>query len=257
MSTRTTMLLLALAWLPVSAGEPPAPGALLERAIAVHGGRAALAAWPDLELAGTYESLGRRAGRRSDLLLRERADGAYRREITLEFRGREIRAVQFYDGQAVKRRFSSAWDDLPLDESVEQAAHRLPYLLGLEAADARFDGEAVEADVPVWLLSFPDGRDRATLALAQDDGRLVALEYPGTSASGMGTKEDVRRKVVYRDHREVGALLLPFDVETLEDGQPVSRVRYETIEPLASWDPDWLRVPDPTRRFIPSEELAF
>ena len=73
----------------------------------------------------------------------------------------------------------------------------------------------------------------------------------------MGTKEEVQRKVVHRDYRKVGALLLPFDVETIEDGKPVSRMRYETIETLESFDPAWLRIPDPTRRYIPSEELAF
>jgi hypothetical protein len=252
-----TVLILVSVFAPAAADDAPTAGELVERAIEVHGGRDALSAFPDLELVGTYESFGRRAGRRSDATFRERADGAYRREVTFEFRGRKMTPVVFYDGEVVKRRFSRGWDDLPTDESAEQAAHRLTFLLTLDLDEAHVEGAGTEDDRPVWSLSVPDGRDRAVLHLAQDDGRLLALEYPGISAEGMGTKEEVRRKVVHRDHRKVGALLLPFDVETIEDGKPVSRMRYETIELLESFDPAWLRIPDPTRRYIPSEELAF
>jgi hypothetical protein len=251
------VLIVVFALAPVAAEETPTASELVERAIAAHGGRDALAAYPNLEMTGTYESFGRMAGRRSDAVYRERADGAYRMEITFEFRGRKVTPIVFYDGEVVKRRFSRGWDDLPVDEATEEAAHRLNYLLTLDPGEARVEGPGTEADVAVWSLSVPDGRDRAVLHLAQDDGRLVSMEYPGTSADGMGTKEEVQRKLVHRDHRKVGALLLPFDVETIEDGQPASRMRYETIELLEKFDPAWLRVPDPTRRFIPSEELAF
>ena len=231
---------------------------LIDRAIAAHGGRSALASLPDLELRGTSESLtGRSAGRRSDVVWRERADGAYRRESTLEVRGRKVTPVEFFDGSARKRRFGQAWDDLPVDEPREVAAHRLPFLLGAAAADPKLEGETTFADVACWQLSVADGRDRAKLYLAKDDGRAVGIEYPGTSADGMGTRKDVRRTVTWRDHRKVGGLLWPFDVETSEDGTPVSRLRFETITVLGAFDPGWLRVPDPTRRFIPPEELAF
>jgi len=260
MRTTTALLFVAAVALvppPAAATDPPSANALIDGAIAAHGGRDALSAYPHLEMTGSYESFGRGAGRRSDLVYRERGDGAYRREITFEFRGRKVTPIEFYDREVVKRRFFRGWDDLPTDEAAEGAAHRLTWLLTLDPSEARVEGAGTEADVAVWSLSVPDGRDRAVLHLAQDDGRLVALEYPGTSAEGMGTKEEVQRKLIYRDHRQVGALLLPFDIEWSEDGQPRARLRFDTIEPLDEFDPAWLRVPDPTRRFIPSEELAF
>jgi hypothetical protein len=236
--------------------QAPAAAEILARAVAVHGGREALAAWPDLESRGSAEALSGR-GRRADIVLRERADGAYRREVTFEFRGTRRTSVEFYDGRVVKGRWGASWDDLPLDEAREAAAHRLPWLLTLSASDAKVEGEAAEADVPCWTISVPDGRARAILAFAKDDGRLVALDYPGTSAEGMGTKKEVRRKLVFRDPRKVGDLLLPFDVTSLEDGTPDSRARWVSIVRLKEFAPEWVKIPDPTRRFIPPEELAF
>lgn len=260
MRTTTALLFVAaaaLVSLQTSATDPPSASDLIDEAIKAHGGREALSSYPHLEMTGSYESFGRGAGRRSDLVYRERADGAYRREITFDFRGRQTTPIEFYDGEVVKRRFFRGWDDLPTDEAAEGAAHRLTWLLTLDPTEARVEGQGTEADQSVWSVSVPDGRDHAVLHLAQDNGRLVSLEYPGTSAEGMGTKEEVQRKLIYRDHRRVGALLLPFDIESSEDGQPEARLRFDTIELLEEFDPAWLRVPDPTRRFIPSEELVF
>ena len=240
----------------VAAAEPPSAKRLLEAAIEAHGGVSALEDFPHLEMEGTVENP-RRPGRRTPVVLRERSDGAYRREITFERRGRKFTPVTFYDGKVVKRRFRTTWDDLPTVEAEEGAAHRLPFLLGVSAADARVEGAGHEGDVDTWRVSVPDGRDRTVLHFAQEGGHVVALEYPGTSAGGMGTKEDVVRKHVYRDFRSVGDVLLPFDVETSEKGSPVSRARHESVRVLDAFDEEWIRVPDPSRRFIPSQELAF
>lgn len=241
----------------VPAAESPTAGDLVNRAIEAHGGRAALERYPHLELKGTAESFGRRAGSRSDVVYRERGDGAYRREMTMEFRGRKVTPVEFYDGEVRKRRFTGSWDDLPVDEAAEQATHRLTLLLSVDVARAEALGAATEDDRAVWQVAVPDGEGRAVLSFAQDTGHLVALQYPGTSAAGMGTKEAVERKVYFADLRQVGDLLLPFDVATFEDGSQTGHLRFETIEVLDEFDPVWLRIPDPTRRFIPSEELAF
>jgi hypothetical protein len=242
---------------PAFSQDAPAAAELLRRAIEAHGGAAALGSLPHLELTGTVESFGRRAGAQSDLLARERADGAYRREVVVDFRGRKTTMIEFYDGETRKRRFRTSWDDLPTVEADEAKAHRLNFLLTIDAAAATVDGAGLEGDRRVWLLSVPDGRGRAVLALDQESGLLLSLAYPGTSAAGMGTKEDVQRKLEFRDHRPVGDLLLPFDVATLEDGSATARVRYATIVRLDAFDPAWLTVPDPTRRFVPPEELAF
>lgn len=249
------VVILAIAGGPALA-DPPSAREILRDAVAAHGGTDALGDYPHLELKGTYENP-RRPGRRSDLVRRERADGAYREEVTFEFRGRKMTPVEFYDGHARKRRFRSGWDDLPVDEAVEEVGHRLPWLLTLRPDDATVEGEAEVGGVPTWRLSVPDGRGRAVLDLARDDGRLVALEYPGTSAAGMGTKEEVSRRLVFRDHRRVGDLLLPFEVEIAEDGSPVAHLRWTSIRELETFDEEWIRVPDPSRRFIPGEELAF
>lgn len=255
-ATQSTAAALALLSATSVVAAAPTPAELVERAIRAAGGRQAISHLPHLEKKGTVENP-RRPGRRSEILLRERSDGAYRQEVTFEFRGRKATPVEFYDGVVVKRRFRTTWDDLPADEAREAAAHRLPFLLGVDPAKARLVGETTEADVAALELQVPDGDGTATLWIAKDDGRLVGLEHAGTSASGMGTKEDVVRKLVFRDHRPVGDLVLPHDVETLEDGSPVSRVRWSSIRALDEFDPEWVRVPDPTRRFIPSEELAF
>lgn len=261
MSRTTRVLLTIVAGLvlaPTFAQDAPAPAELVTAAIATHGGESAIRDYLDLERSGTMELFGgRMAGRRAEVLTRERADGAYRTETTLEFRGRKFTPIEFYDGEVRKRRMFRGWDDLPVDESRENASHRLGFLLDIDPAEAEAVGPATEADVAVWQISVPDGRDRAVLSFDQESGRLVAMEYPGTSAAGMGTKEEVRRKLVFRDYREVGGLMLPFDIETFEDGSPTARLRYESIERLQAFDPAWLRIPDPTRRFIPSEELAF
>lgn len=240
------------------AADAPTPAQLIDAAIAAHGGRDAIAALPSLEMKGSFETLsGRSAGRRADGLLRERADGAYRREVTFDLRGRKVTAIEFYDLTVVKRRFGSSWDDLPTNEAREAAAHRLPWLLAIDAATAKLEGEATEADVACWKLSVPDGSGRATLMLAKDGGRVVAIERPGTSADGMGVKKQVQVKTIWRDVRRVGALALPFDVESAEDGVPDSRIRWDSVVVLKDFDAEWIRLPDPTRRFIPSEELSF
>lgn len=255
---RLAVVLLASMSASGAVAAPPSAADVIDRAIAVHGGKAALASYPSLEMKGTTESTsGRGAGRRSDVTIRERSDGAYRRESTFEFRGRKVTPVEFFDGTACKRRFGQTWDDLPIDEAKEGVAHRLPFLLPLAEKDPRVEGEGTEADIACWTISVADGRDRATLSFAQDDGRLLGIDYPATSAEGMGTKKDVRRKLVFRDHRKVGVLMLPFDVESFEDGTPDSRLRLDTVRVLDAFAPAWIRVPDATRRFIPPEELSF
>jgi hypothetical protein len=52
-------------------------------------------------------------------------------------------------------------------------------------------------------------------------------------------------------------LKLAFDVEELRDGSLQARSRFDTVVVLDSFDPTWLAVPDPARRYIPGEELAF
>lgn len=255
--TITAASLLAVALLgTAAAAEPPTAKGLLERAIEVHGGRGALAPWPSLESRGVYESTGRGGGRTSPFSLWERGDGAYRMEVTFEFRGRKVTMIELYDTTIHKRKFGTGWDDLPLDEAKERAAHRLDLLLAALDRSPKVVGEEAEDGVDCWKVSFPDGRGSATLWLAKDDGRLVAMEYPAVDAGGMGTKEEVVRRLVFRDLRRVGKLLLPFDVEWTKDGKPDGRFRAEVILPIAAWDDGWLALPDPRRRFIPPDELA-
>jgi len=237
--------------------QTPEARVLLEKAIAYHGGRAALESMPHLKSTGTLEGAGRMAGRTVDAVFYDRADGALRSEITFEFRGRKTTAVTMYDGTMCKRRFRSTWDDIPLDENRERAAHRLPFLLVALERNPVMAGEGTEAGADVWRVEVPDGRGKAVLSLAKDDGRLVALEYPGTEAEGMGTKKEVVRKLVYHGFRDVGGLHAPVDTEMFKDGVFDGRVRIDTVEIIATWDDGWLQVPDPRRRFIPGEELAF
>ena len=241
----------------IAASDPPSAEDLVRGAIEAHGGSSAIEGYPDLEMTGTAESFRGGSGRRYDIVYRERADGGYRREMTLEFRSRKWTPVEFYDGEIRKRRYSRGWDDLPIDEPAEGAAHRLPMLLSLDLGEAEVAGAATESDRAVWQIRIPDGRDTAVLSFDRESGLLVAIEYPGTSAAGMGTKEEVQRKLVFLDHRPVGDLMLPYEIVTYEDGGQTGHLRFETIEILEMFDPMWVRVPDPTRRFIPSEELAF
>lgn len=249
----------AVALLSTSALRAQTPDArgLVEKAITFHGGRAALASMPHFKATGTYEGGGRMAGRTVDALYYERADGGLRAEVTFEFRGRKVTAVTMYDGTMCKRRFRSTWDDIPLDENRERAAHRLPFLLAASTRDPVVAGEGTEAGTDVWRVEVPDGRGKAVLSLARDDGRLVALEYPGTEAEGMGTKKEVTRKLVYHGFRTVGGVQMPSDTELFKDGVFEGRVRIDTFEVIDTWDDGWLQVPDPRRRFIPGEELAF
>ena len=240
----------------VHAASPDAR-ALVEKGIAFHGGRAALESMPHLKSVGTYEGGGRMAGRTVDATFYDRADGALRSEIVFEFRGRKTLAVTMYDGTMCKRRFRSTWDDIPLDENRERAAHRLPFLLAALERNPVTAGDGIEAGTDVWRVEVPDGRGNAVLSFAKDDGRLVALEYPGTEAEGLGTKKDVVRKLVYHGFRDVGGLRVPVDTEMFKDGVFNGRVRIDTVEVIAAWDDGWLQVPDPRRRFIPGEELAF
>lgn len=237
--------------------ESPDAVDLLNKAIGYHGGRAAIEAMPHVKAKGTLEPGGWLAGRTLDLVAYERADGARRTEVTFEFRGRKGTSIELYDGVMCKRRFSSSWDDLPLDENRERVAHRISILVDALAKSPETLGDGREADVDVWRVEIPDGRGTAVLSLAKDDGRLVALEYPGIQAEGMGTKKEVQKKIVHREFKRVGGVALPSDIEILVDGTFDARLRFETMEPIKSWDDDWLRVPDPTRRFVPPEELAY
>ena len=242
----------------VTLAQSPDPKQLLEKAIAFHGGKAGLAALPDVKQTGTIETPGRSAGRARDLVAYERGDGGRRTEVTFEFRGRQVTAIEIYDGKMCKQRFGSGWDELPLDENRERAAHRVDLLVrALDRAPA-LSGAGTEAGAPVWQVAIDDGpRGKATLSLAKDDGRLVAIEYPGTEAEGMGTKKEVTRKVVYHAFQPVGAVQLPSDIEMVKDGTFDGRMRFERIEAIADWDDGWLQVPDARRRFIPSDELAY
>ncbi|HEX5042034.1 MAG TPA: hypothetical protein VFV75_03960 [Candidatus Polarisedimenticolaceae bacterium] len=242
----------------VALAQSPDPKVLLEKAIAFHGGKDALASLPDVKQTGTIETAGRSAGRARDFAAYERGDGGRRTEVTFDFRGRQVTAIEIYDGKMCKQRFGSGWDELPLDENRERAAHRIDLLLRALDRAPSLAGDGIEAGVPVWQVSIDDGpRGKATLSLAKDDGRLVAIEYPGTEAEGMGTKKEVRRKVVHHGFQQVGALKLPSDIEMVKDGTFDGRLRFERIEAIADWDDGWLQVPDPRRRFIPSDELAF
>jgi hypothetical protein len=251
-------LLALLAGAAACAAEGPDPRALLAQAIDFHGGREALASLPHVKATGTIELPGRQAGRARDLVVYERADGGRRTEMTFDFRGRQITAIEIYDGKMCKRRFGSGWDDLPLDENRERVAHRIDLLLhALEHAPA-LAGEGNELGIPVWRVEAEDGpRGKMVLSLAKDDARLLAIEYPGTEAEGMGTKTQVTRRIVHHAFLRVGAVQLPSDVEMLKDGTFDGRTRFERLEALPRWDEDWLRVPDPRRRFIPPDELAY
>jgi hypothetical protein len=238
--------------------QAPDAGALLEKSIAFHGGQAALASLPDVKATGTIETPGRSAGRSRDLVAYERGNGGRRTEVTFEFRGRQVTAIEIYDGKMCKQRFGSGWDELPLDENRERAAHRVDLLLRARDLAPVLAGEGTEAGAPVWQVAVDDGpRGKATLSLAKDDGRLVAIEYPGTEAQGMGTKKEVTRKVVYHAFQSVGGLKLPSDIEMVKDGTFDGRMRFERMETIAAWDDGWLQVPDARRRFIPGDELAF
>ena len=239
-----------------SAAQTPDAKSVLEKAIVFHGGREALRSLPDVKSTGTMELSGRMAGRTVDAVFYERGDGRLRSEVTFEFRGRKVTSVTMYDGEMCKRRFRSTWDDMPLDENRERAAHRLPFLLEALERDPVLAGSGAEAGVDVWQVEIPDGRGKAVLSFAQDDGRWVALEYPGTKAEGMGTKEEVTRKLIFHAHRDVGGVKMPADTEQLEDGSLASRVRIEKTEIIQEWDDAWLQVPDPRKRYIPNEELA-
>ena len=242
----------------VTLAQSPDPKALLEKSIAFHGGKAALASLPDVKETGTIETPGRSAGRARDFVAYERGDGGRRTEVTFEFRGRQVTAIEIYDGKMCKQRFGSGWDELPLDENRERAAHRLDLLLRALDRAPSLTGEGTEAGAPVWQVAIDDGpRGKATLSLAKDDGRLVAIEYPGTEAAGMGTKKDVTRKVVYHAFQPVGAVKLPSDIEMVKDGTFDGRMRFERMEAVPDWDDGWLQVPDARRRFIPPDELAF
>ncbi len=252
--------LVALACVLLAASPEPAasadPAALLEMAIAVHGGRSALASLPHFKGTGTYEPGGRFAGRSLDVVVYERGDGGRRTEVTFEFRGRKGTSIEIYDGKMCKRKFGSTWDDLPPDENRERAAHRVSILLDALERGPKAAGEGSEAGAEVYRIEIPDGRGTATLSIAKDDARLVAIEYPATDAEGMGTKEEVVRKIVHHAFERVGGARLPTDLEVLKDGSLEGRMRFETVHEIREWDDEWLRVPDPRRRFIPPEELA-
>ncbi len=249
-------LVVVAAALAARAQEPSSPKGIIERAVAFHGGAKTLAALPNLESHGMLETSGRWGARSLPFVHYDRGDGSYRNETTFERRGRKTTVVEFYDGKICKRRFGTSWDDLPLDEPRERAAHRITFLLAALDRTATAAGEGTEAGAEVVRVQVPDGRGQATLSLAKDDGRLVAMEFPGIEADGMGTKKEVVRKLVFRDVKKVGAVLVPFDVELFKDGSPDGRIRYERIELLKEFDEAWLQVPDPRRRFIPSDELA-
>jgi hypothetical protein len=242
---------------PASAQDAPDAGKLVDRSIAFHGGRAALEDWPSVALDGSYEMSGRMAGRSVEISRKVRGDGAYLQEVTFEFRGRKVTMTEIFDHAIRKRRFRVGWDDLPLDEPAEEAAHAHPFLLEVADRDPVLAGDGSEADVPVWYVEVQDGRGTARLGLAKDDARLVSVEFPGVEAEGMGTREDVVKKVLYRDYRPLGDVQYPYDQEYFTDGTPDGRLRIEEAELLAEFDETWLEIPDPTDRFIPSEELVF
>ncbi len=89
----------------VTLAQSPDPKALLEKSIAFHGGKAALASLPDVKETGTIETPGRSAGRARDFVAYERGDGGRRTEVTFEFRGRQVTAIEIYDGKMCKQRF--------------------------------------------------------------------------------------------------------------------------------------------------------
>ena len=73
------------------AAEDPDPRALLEKAIAFHGGKEALASLPDVKATGTIETPGRTAGRARDVVVYERGDGGRRPETVFALRGARSR----------------------------------------------------------------------------------------------------------------------------------------------------------------------
>ena len=129
--------------------------------------------------------------------------------------------------------------------------------MSVDAAAAQVDGAGTEGTDRSGSCRFP-------MDVAAPSWRSIRRPavWPRSSIRALpppawATKEEVQRRLLFSDYREVGDLLLPFDVATFEDGSTTAHMRYESIMVLDAFDPAWVRVPDPTRRFIPSEELAF
>ncbi len=240
----------------VMAAEEIDPQLLIERAIESHGGRSALRSLPDFKALGTAERNGRAGLGTMDIVVYERADGGRRIESTIAVRGRKVTSIEIFDGSVCKRNMGSGWDDLPLDENRDRVTHRVSILVDASERQPVLLGEGTEADVDVWKVEIADGTGRAVLSLAKSDHRLVAIEYPGTEAEGMGTKKSVTAKLIHRGFQVVGGVKLPIDTELQKDGVFERRTRFETLEPIERWDEYWLQAPSSRRRFIPPEGLA-
>jgi hypothetical protein len=225
-------LALALALLPgvVTAGDDPA--ALVQAAIAAHGGEAGLRQWASLTCAGKSTFFFGANEAPGTFRLHVRDGRMVRQDAVTTFGGSPAEFVAATTGSSAWQRRRGRIYDVPPDELLSWVAHRPDILLRAAAAPAADltaggPGEVEGAAMDVVVLNE---KGQSTRILLDPETHLVrALEYRALNFQMVGNPEEIPYKMVYGDYRLVDGVPFPHRMEESREGVRRSRLEVETI----------------------------
>lgn len=163
-------------------------------------------------------------------------EGKFRQDVVLPFG--ELSLV--FDGEHGWQKGPGGIQDLPpaVLESLRKRIARSPERLLLEAHDGKRKVQFLEstkldgADVDVILVTDVTG-DAVKLYVEKSTGHVLKQAYQGMSPFA-GPVEEER---IYSDFRPAGALVVPFKILTIQNGQKASEGMVQSFEVNVGVDP--------------------
>ena len=229
MRTATTIAIGLL--ISVSLVHAQDPAALIDEALAAHGGEAALGQWANQHVSGSMTfnfGTGSISGT-MEMYVREAT--MIRNEAMMEFGGSKQQFASACTGKSAWQQMGSRVYDLPPDDFVTSLRHQPNILLraAAEGAELSYAG-ALELDgEPVEAIDFKEEAGTTRILLDKENGWVRALEYKAMSNQGMGQKEEVFFKTVWSDYREVGGVPFPHTTKDYRDGVERMTVNVESV----------------------------
>ena len=199
-----------------------APAEIVERAIAAHGGRDALAAatsivWRAPVRLGAAAGTSTRSFKWPDKL---------RVELTVALRVGDDEArvdiVRLYDGRSAWTKEQGGFRQDPAQAAaLGQAARRTLHIL-LRSGQPGVSLEPAGADSVVMR----ENGSATTLSFDADTGLLTGLAYSYAAGDAHDAMEN---KVEFSDFRAVGALRMPYRLVQFQNGKKLGEVSYSSI----------------------------
>ena len=235
--TRSLILALSLA---VPAAAQDAPKAVIEKAVAAHGGAAALDKYPGQKttLKGTITAQGMEI-ELAGTILRAYPDKE-KTTATLNVAGMELPLVAVTNGKATSLTIGGQAQPLDDDRKAESLfgayttnLTRLTPLLNDKAYTLKAGPGAAVAGRPAVAVVVEHADFKpVTLYFDKETGRLVKATRTGKDQDG----QDAERESLFADYKAVNGVQLPHTLTSSVGGKPLSKFTVEKYELLEKVD---------------------